>query len=198
MSKGGLPVTPNAARELRELESVLSRNRREQPGAAISPDACQHNSLREWTPSRHEKAFVTGVAAGALCLTGVLYAIAQDVTTPDTTPTAAPTIAPTQLLRPATVGPEREREIPQISVTSPKRSVTKPAVQSPGTKQPSTGALARPARVQLIRHRPNRPRPHQRAVKVRRPIRPRSSAPHFRWIRRGKICSPKSAPRPTR
>jgi outer membrane receptor protein involved in Fe transport len=140
-------VTPNAARELRELKCVLSRNRREQPGAAITPDACQHNSLREWTPSRREKAFVTGVVAGALCLTGVLYAIAQDVTTPDTTPTVAPAIAPTQSPRPATIGPERE--IPQISVTSPKRTGTKPAVQPPGTKQPSTGALARPARVQL-------------------------------------------------
>jgi outer membrane receptor protein involved in Fe transport len=140
-------VTPNAARELRELKCVLSRNRREQPGAAITPDACQHNSLREWTPSRREKAFVTGVVAGALCLTGVLYAIAQDVTTPDTTPTVAPAIAPTQSPRPATIGPERE--IPQISVTSPKRTVIKPAVQPPGTKQPSTGALARPARVQL-------------------------------------------------
>jgi len=78
--------------------------------------------------ARHRNsALATGVAAGALCLAGVIYAIAQD---------AAPTEPPAPAAVPAETPPpaatRREHEIPAINVTAAKRAAAKPAARKSG------------------------------------------------------------------
>jgi outer membrane receptor protein involved in Fe transport len=151
-------VTPNAERALRDLECTLERHRREQLGAAMPSRAHQGKSKpRDTTSSRRKTALVTSVAAGALCLTGVLYAIAQDAAPRDATP-AAPTSAPAEAPPPATTGPQKE--IPTINVTAPKRAVEKPAAAKPGpTPQSSAPARSRPAQVRQAQARPAQAQP---------------------------------------
>ncbi len=93
--------------------------------------------------ARHRNsALATGVAAGALCLAGVIYAIAQD---------AAPTEPPAPAAVPAETPPpaatRREHEIPAINVTAAKRAAAKPAARKSGPPpryQAPTAAQAQP------------------------------------------------------
>jgi outer membrane receptor protein involved in Fe transport len=138
-------VTPNAERVLQDLEYTLNRHRLEQLGAPIAAHS-QKRDAKSTMSSRRRTAFITGAAAGALCLTGMLYAIAQDAAPPDTAPVAAPAAAPAQTAPPAAAGPEKE--IPQINVTAPKRTSQKPTAQKPGPTKPIGAASGRQARAQ--------------------------------------------------
>jgi outer membrane receptor protein involved in Fe transport len=117
----------------------LNRHHQEQLSSATSPQVHQSNGSKERSFGRRKTTFFTGAAAGALCLTGVLYAIAQDATPPDVTP--VPVTPPTQAAPPAATRPEKE--IPQINVTAPKRTEQKPAAQKLAPTRPSGAASGR-------------------------------------------------------
>jgi outer membrane receptor protein involved in Fe transport len=119
-------VGPNVDCALRELERVLAQYRREElvSPQSITREPCVSKSRM----ARHRNsALATGAAAGALCLAGVLYAIAQDAA-PAEPP--APAAVPAETPPPAAA--KREHEIPAINVTAAKRAAAKPAAQKPG------------------------------------------------------------------
>jgi outer membrane receptor protein involved in Fe transport len=121
----GLVVGPNLDCALRDLERVLAQYRRGEP-VSLQP-ITQEPGISKPRMARRRTALATGVAAGALCLAGVLYAIAQDATP---TEPAAPATVPAETPPPAATGPERE--VPAITVTAAKRTDAKPAAPKPG------------------------------------------------------------------
>jgi outer membrane receptor protein involved in Fe transport len=121
----GLVVGPNLDCALRDLERVLAQYRRGEP-VSLQP-ITQEPGISKPRMARRRTALATGVAAGALCLAGVLYAIAQDATP---TEPAAPATVPAETPPPAATGPERE--VPAITVTAAKRADAKPAAPKPG------------------------------------------------------------------
>src|SRR5277367_2970876 len=89
---------PNLDRALRDLEGVLTQHRREQhrqeqqlQGRLVSPHSIVPESGRLKSPAawRRKSALSTGAAVGALCLAGVLYAVAQDAAPPAPPPPSA-------------------------------------------------------------------------------------------------------------
>ena len=68
---------PNLDRALRDLECVLTEYRQEELVSPhlIAPDPGLSTSR---AAGRRKSALSTGAAVGALCLAGVLYAVAQD------------------------------------------------------------------------------------------------------------------------
>jgi outer membrane receptor protein involved in Fe transport len=150
-------VDPNVEEALRDLEVTLARHRRRQRDSAASGEPQRPSTKGEWFARRRKSALITGVAAGALCLTGIIYATAQDAPPPpnaappaasEATPSATPqTSPPAQSPAPSATGPEKE--IPAINVTAPRRAPEKPAAPKPvETPQSSGPARARPTPAQ--------------------------------------------------
>jgi len=142
-------VTPHAEQALQDLESTLDQYRRHQCERAVTLRAQhrQRSTTRDPVAPRRKTALVTGVAAGALCLAGIIYATAQDAPPPGTAPSIAPqTPAPTQAPSattptPGTTGPEKE--IPAINVTAPKRATEKPVARPKQAETPQSSGPAR-------------------------------------------------------
>jgi outer membrane receptor protein involved in Fe transport len=144
-------VTPNTERALRDLECTLDAYRRQERNRAtpLRTQLQQRSTTRDWFAGRRKSALVTGVAAGALCLIGIIYATAQDAPPANANRPAAPEAAPstTPPASPSTTGPEKE--IPAINVTAPKRTPEKPAVPKRVEAPQSSGpARARPSEPQ--------------------------------------------------
>jgi hypothetical protein len=119
-------VGPDVEQALRDLERVLAEHRR---GELVSPQLIAREPVVQSRVARYRKAALsTGAAAGALCLVGVLYAVAQDAAPAAEPP--APPAAPAETPPPVTTGPERE--IPAITVNAPKRTAAKPAGRKSG------------------------------------------------------------------
>jgi len=165
-------MTPNAERALRDLECTLDQfRRREHDHATPLPTQHQH---RNGFARRRKTALITGAAAGALCLTGIIYATAQDAPPPPASatpaaPSATPqTPPPAASPAPSATGPEKE--IPAINVTAPRRALEKPAVERQAPKQAVAPQPASPTRT-----RTSTPQPAQRTVQVRTQAQPQQT-----------------------
>jgi outer membrane receptor protein involved in Fe transport len=141
----------NTERALRDLECTLDQYRRQDQNSATPPRTPQQqrSTTRDWLARRRKSALVTGVAAGALCLTGIIYATAQDAPPANANPPAAPGATPSASPpaaspTPSATGPEKE--IPTINVTAPKRATERPP--APRQVQTPAPAGARPAQPQ--------------------------------------------------
>jgi outer membrane receptor protein involved in Fe transport len=123
---------PNLDRALRDLECVLTEYRQEE---LVSPHliAPESGVLKSRATGRRKSALSTGAAVGALCLAGVLYAVAQDAAPPEpSAPAATPPTTPAPAVTPAPADAGPEREIPVITVTAPKRTAAKPTARKLG------------------------------------------------------------------
>jgi outer membrane receptor protein involved in Fe transport len=166
-------MTPNAERTLRDLECTLDQHRQRERNHA-TPLPTQHQQRSRFA-RRRKTALITGVAAGALCLTGIIYATAQDApppanatpATPSTTPQTSP---PAASPAPSATGPEKE--IPAINVTAPKRAPEKPAVEKQVPRQAVAPQPAAPTRT-----RTSTPQPSQQTAQVRTQAQPQQTQP---------------------
>jgi outer membrane receptor protein involved in Fe transport len=156
-------VTPNTEQTLRDLECTLHAYRRQECNGAtpLRSQFQQRSTTRGWFARRRKSALVTGVAAGALCLTGIIYATAQDAPPPSANPPAAPgatppasqqTSPPAQSPTPSATGPEKE--IPTINVTAPRRAPEKPAIERQAPKQTVAPQASPPARTRTTTPQP--------------------------------------------
>ena len=160
-------MAPDTEETLRDLECTLDQYRREQRDRINGLHARQPRSTRGWSARRRNTTLVTGVAAGALCLSGFIYATAQDAPSTPAAP-QAPAAPSTETPAPGATKPEKE--IPTINVTAPRRAPEKPAVEKQAPKQVVAPQTSAPARTRTTT-------PQPRTAQIRTQTQPTQTQP---------------------